>query len=72
MEQITVDADRTVVGFYKFMRKHATIPFKLEKPAASTESPKATESTPKVETTETKGKPESTTKSTESDSKDEL
>ncbi|KAL0681604.1 hypothetical protein Bca4012_048451 [Brassica carinata] len=71
-EPITVDADRTVVGFYKFMRKHATIPFKLEKPAASTESPKATESTPKVETTETKGKPESTTKSTESDSKDEL
>ncbi|KAF3536964.1 hypothetical protein F2Q69_00019221 [Brassica cretica] len=71
-EPITVDADRTVVAFYKFMRKHATIPFKLEKPAASTESPKATESTSKVETTETKGKPESTTKSTESDSKDEL
>ncbi|WZZ31331.1 hypothetical protein YC2023_014732 [Brassica napus] len=72
LQTITVDADRTVVAFYKFMRKHATIPFKLEKPAASTESPKATESTPKVETTETKGKPESTTKSTESDSKDEL
>ncbi|CAN7121869.1 unnamed protein product [Brassica rapa subsp. narinosa] len=64
-EPITVDADRTVVAFYKFLRKHATIPFKLEKPAA--------ESTPKVETTETKGKLESTTtKSTESDSKDEL
>ncbi|WZY75409.1 hypothetical protein YC2023_021793 [Brassica napus] len=72
-EPITVDADRTVVAFYKFLRKHATIPFKLEKPAASTESPKAAESTPKVETTETKGKLESTTtKSTESDSKDEL
>ncbi|KAF8100449.1 hypothetical protein N665_0224s0032 [Sinapis alba] len=64
-EPITVDTDRTVVAFYKFMRKHATIPFKLEKPA-STESPTTTESTPKVETTE------STTKSTESDSKDEL
>ncbi|XP_009126597.2 protein disulfide isomerase-like 1-4 [Brassica rapa] len=72
-EPITVDADRTVVAFYKFLRKHATIPFKLEKPAASTESPTAAESTPKVETTETKGKLESTTtKSTESDSKDEL
>ncbi|KAG2311098.1 hypothetical protein Bca52824_022655 [Brassica carinata] len=64
-EPITVDTDRTVVAFYKFMRKHATIPFKLEKPA-STESPTTTESTPKVETTE------STTKSNESDSKDEL
>ncbi|KAJ4910971.1 Protein disulfide isomerase-like 1-4 [Raphanus sativus] len=61
-EPITVDADRTVVAFYKFMRKHATIPFKLEKP----ESTKAAESTPKVETTET------TTESTKSDSKDEL
>lgn len=47
--------------FYKFMSKHATIPFKLEKPAA-TESPKPVESTPKVETTETKGEPEITTK----------
>ncbi|KAJ0245886.1 Protein disulfide isomerase-like 1-4 [Hirschfeldia incana] len=67
LEPITVDADRTVVAFYKFMRKHATIPFKLEKPA-STESPIAET----VETAETKGKSESTTKSTESDSKDEL
>jgi protein disulfide-isomerase A1 len=69
LEPIPVDADRTVVAFYKFLRKHATIPFKLEKPA-STESPKTVESTPKVETTETKGKPDTTTKS--SDSKDEL
>lgn len=30
--QITVDADRTVVAFYKFLKKHAAIPFKLEKP----------------------------------------
>lgn len=72
MGQITVDTDRTVVAFYKFLRKHATIPFKLEKPAASTESPKTAKSTPKVETTETKGNPQSTTKSTESDLKDEL
>lgn len=70
-EPITVDTDRTVVAFYKFLRKHATIPFKLEKPA-STESPKTAESTPKVETTETKESPDSTTKSSQSDSKDEL
>ncbi|CAH8362446.1 unnamed protein product [Eruca vesicaria subsp. sativa] len=66
-EPITVDTDHTVVAFYKFMRKHATVPFKLEKPA-STESPETAESTPKDETTETKEKPEST----KSDSKDEL
>ncbi|XP_010456632.1 PREDICTED: protein disulfide isomerase-like 1-4 [Camelina sativa] len=70
-EPITVDTDRTVVAFYKFLRKHATIPFKLEKPA-STESPKSVESTPKVETTETKEKSDSTAKSSQSDSKDEL
>ncbi|KFK27591.1 hypothetical protein AALP_AA8G403600 [Arabis alpina] len=70
-EPITVDTDRTVVAFYKFLRKHATIPFKLEKPA-STESHKTVESTPKAETTETKAKPDSTPKSIESDSKDEL
>ncbi|CAL9244391.1 unnamed protein product [Arabidopsis halleri] len=70
-EPITVDTDRTVVAFYKFLRKHATIPFKLEKPA-STESPKTAETTPKVETTETKESPDSTTKSSQSDSKDEL
>ncbi|CAH8392741.1 unnamed protein product [Eruca vesicaria subsp. sativa] len=72
-EPITVDTDRTVVAFYKFLRKHATIPFKLEKPAAA--STKTVESsTPKVETTETKGSPDitTTTKSTESDLKDEL
>ena len=34
--QITVDTDRTVVAFYKFLKKHASIPFKLVKPAAST------------------------------------
>ncbi|CAH2069315.1 unnamed protein product [Thlaspi arvense] len=70
-EPITVDTDRTVVAFYKFLRKHATIPFKLEKPA-SAESPKTVESTPKVESTETKGKDDSTIKSSETESKDEL
>lgn len=33
--QITVDTDRTVVAFYKFLKKHASIPFKLQKPASS-------------------------------------
>ncbi|KAJ9540405.1 hypothetical protein OSB04_026911 [Centaurea solstitialis] len=27
-----VDVDRTVVAFYKFLQKHASIPFKLQKP----------------------------------------
>ncbi|CAK9143239.1 unnamed protein product [Ilex paraguariensis] len=34
-DPITVDADRTVVGFYKFLKKHASIPFKLQKPGSS-------------------------------------
>ncbi|XP_022847434.1 protein disulfide isomerase-like 1-4 [Olea europaea var. sylvestris] len=34
-EPITVDADRTVVAFYKFLKKHAAIPSKLEKPTSS-------------------------------------
>ncbi|XP_078427922.1 PDI-like 1-4 [Wolffia australiana] len=42
-DPLTVDTDRTVVAFYKFLKKHATIPFKLKKPAAppSTEEPPA-------------------------------
>ncbi|KAF5751541.1 protein disulfide isomerase-like 1-4 [Tripterygium wilfordii] len=35
-DPITVDADRTVVAFYKFLKKHASISFKLEKPASTT------------------------------------
>ncbi|GFP94356.1 protein disulfide isomerase-like 1-3 [Phtheirospermum japonicum] len=31
-DPITVDTDRTVVAFYKFLKKHASIPFKLQKP----------------------------------------
>jgi protein disulfide-isomerase A1 len=30
--QITFEGDRTVVEFYKFLKKHASIPFKLKKP----------------------------------------
>ncbi|PWA98374.1 PDI-like 1-3 [Artemisia annua] len=31
-DPITVDVDRTVVAFYKFLKKHASVPFKLQKP----------------------------------------
>ncbi|XP_062015162.1 protein disulfide isomerase-like 1-4 [Rosa rugosa] len=37
-DPITVDADRTVVAFYKFLKKHASIPFKLQKPTLTTKS----------------------------------
>lgn len=40
--QITVETDRTVLTFYKFLKKRASIPFKLQKPASS--SPQKTES----------------------------
>ncbi|KAH6760361.1 PDI-like 1-3 [Perilla frutescens var. hirtella] len=33
-DPITFEDDRTVVAFYKFLKKHASIPFKLQKPAA--------------------------------------
>jgi len=39
--QVTVDTDRTVVAFYKFLKKHASIPFKLSKP---TPTPKGKDS----------------------------
>ncbi|XP_059660579.1 protein disulfide isomerase-like 1-4 [Cornus florida] len=57
-DPITVDIDRTVVAFYKFIKKHASIPFKLEKPG----------STPKSEASDAK----ESTKSGASDAKDEL
>ncbi|XP_059666070.1 protein disulfide isomerase-like 1-4 [Cornus florida] len=41
-DPITVDTDRTVVAFYKFLKKQATTPFKLQKPA-STQKPKVSE-----------------------------
>ncbi|CAL9207695.1 unnamed protein product [Musa hybrid cultivar] len=33
-EPITVDADRTVKAFYNFIKKHASFPFKLQRPAS--------------------------------------
>ncbi|MQM22560.1 hypothetical protein Taro_055612 [Colocasia esculenta] len=42
--QITVDTDRTVVAFYKFIKKHASIPFKLQKPASAAKSESASSS----------------------------
>ncbi|CAL5365619.1 unnamed protein product [Camellia sinensis] len=43
-DPITFDSDRTVVEFYKFLKKHASIPFKLQKPA-STQKPKDSDAT---------------------------
>ncbi|XP_023522947.1 protein disulfide isomerase-like 1-4 isoform X3 [Cucurbita pepo subsp. pepo] len=36
-DPITVETDRTVVAFYKFLKKNASIPFKLQKPVSSSE-----------------------------------
>ncbi|KAL2227780.1 UNVERIFIED_CONTAM: Protein disulfide isomerase-like 1-4 [Sesamum indicum] len=58
-DPITFDADRTVVAFYKFLKKHASIPFKLQKPA-SPEKSMATDTTDSHES------------SSNSDVKDEL
>ncbi|KAI3799723.1 hypothetical protein L1987_35022 [Smallanthus sonchifolius] len=58
-DPITVDTDRTVKAFYKFLKQHAAIPFKLQKPE-STHKPKAT---PKIELTQD---------SSDQDLKDEL
>ncbi|XP_010520368.1 PREDICTED: protein disulfide isomerase-like 1-4 [Tarenaya hassleriana] len=64
-EPITVETDRTVVALYKFLRKHASIPFKLEKPtAASAPRTEDEESTPKAKSSESS--------QTLSDPKDEL
>ncbi|KAG6415411.1 hypothetical protein SASPL_122822 [Salvia splendens] len=34
-DPIPVESERTVVAFYKFIKKHASIPFKLPKPSSS-------------------------------------
>ena len=42
---ITFEGDRTVVEMYKFLKKHAAIPFKLKRPdssAARTDGPGST------------------------------
>ncbi|KAE9585752.1 hypothetical protein Lal_00010211 [Lupinus albus] len=38
-DPITVDTDRTVVAFYKFLKKNASIPFKLKKPTSTSKTP---------------------------------
>ncbi|XVE68913.1 hypothetical protein DITRI_Ditri09bG0107800 [Diplodiscus trichospermus] len=43
-EPINADIDRTVVSFYKFLRERAIIPFKLQRPAGSTENIKQSDS----------------------------
>ena len=46
--QITFEGDRTVVEMYKFIKKHASIPFKLKRPdssATKTEKDQSTAST---------------------------
>ena len=60
--QITVDTDRTVVAFYKFIKKHASIPFKLQKPTTSAKSA----------TSDDAKESESQSQSSSSDLKDEL
>ncbi|KAL5082360.1 hypothetical protein RYX36_010781 [Vicia faba] len=62
-DPITVEEDRTVVAFYKFLKQHASIPFKLQKP---TLTPKPEGSDAK-ESSETKENQSSNT-----DVKDEL
>ncbi|KAF5470693.1 hypothetical protein F2P56_011190 [Juglans regia] len=57
-DPITVDSDRTVVAFYKFLKKHASVPFKLQKPT----------STPNLKSSEAKESLESST----NELKDEL
>ncbi|KAL6980367.1 Protein disulfide isomerase-like 1-4 [Sarracenia purpurea var. burkii] len=37
-DPISADTDRTVVAFYKFLKKHASIPFKLKKSASTQKS----------------------------------
>ncbi|OMO67473.1 Thioredoxin [Corchorus capsularis] len=65
-DPITVDTDRTVVAFYKFLKKHASIPFKLQKPVSS---PKAEPtSTPETKSSDSK----ESEKSSSADLKDEL
>jgi len=58
-DPITVDVDRTVVAFYKFLKKHAAVPFKLQKP----------DSTPASDGSDAK---ESVKSNAEDEKKDEL
>ncbi|XP_009778611.1 protein disulfide isomerase-like 1-3 [Nicotiana tabacum] len=49
-DPITVDTDRTVVAFYKFLKKNASIPFKIQKPA-STQKPTESDASSSPEST---------------------
>ncbi|AQK61327.1 protein disulfide isomerase3 [Zea mays] len=40
-EPITFEGERTVVDLYKFIKKHASIPFKLKRQESRTESTRA-------------------------------
>ncbi|XP_039037633.1 protein disulfide isomerase-like 1-4 [Hibiscus syriacus] len=65
-DPITVDTDRTVVAFYKFLKKHASIPFKLQKPVSASKM----EAQSTTETSSDESEEESVTSS--HDVKDEL
>ncbi|XP_057448991.1 protein disulfide isomerase-like 1-4 [Lotus japonicus] len=58
-DPIAVDVDRTVVGFYKFLKKHASIPFQLQKPTSTSK-------------TESKSSDVKESQSSSTDTKDEL
>ncbi|XWS53266.1 hypothetical protein CRYUN_Cryun11dG0142700 [Craigia yunnanensis] len=65
-DPITVDTDRTVVAFYKFLKKHASIPFKLQKPVSAPRDEPA--STSEAKSSDSK----ESDKSRNADLKDEL
>ncbi|XP_068652669.1 protein disulfide isomerase-like 1-4 isoform X1 [Aristolochia californica] len=48
-DPVTVDTDRTVVAFYKFLKKHASIPFKLQRPASAGNSSSSEEDSSKAD-----------------------
>ncbi|XP_024034983.1 protein disulfide isomerase-like 1-4 [Citrus clementina] len=67
-DPINVDVDRTVVALYKFLKKNASIPFKIQKPTSAPKTEKPT-SEPKAESSDIKESHES---SSDKDVKDEL
>lgn len=56
-DPITVDTDRTVVAFYKFLKRHASTLFKIQKPA-STRKTTDTDASPSQESTTNDAKDE--------------
>ncbi|QCD88198.1 protein disulfide-isomerase A1 [Vigna unguiculata] len=57
-DPIPVDVDRTVVAFYKFLRKHASIPFQLQKPATTSKSSSDSSDVKESQSTNTDSKDE--------------